>query len=185
MKLQTSNGSFGKVLAAAATLTFMISLASPAQAQQGQWYSDGCFYASANGQLIRQGCTQIVSGQQRYYDFRSGRWSVMTTQGWVDLEALRADLTARYYSAVQQYRDAQAAAAARAAANQATDPNFAANYGGGTVGGVYKGSGTQGWGGSAAGTGNAQVDAIIGKMNTTLSNNSTAPNCTASYNGCR
>lgn len=133
MKLQVLNGSFGKVLAAIA-IAFMISSAAPVQAQQGQWYSDGCFYAVQPGyaQMVRQGCQHLVNGQQRYYDLRSGRWSVMTTQGWVDLEALRANTVARYNAAVQQYRNAQAAAAGRAAAS---NPNFPASYGGGIVGG--------------------------------------------------
>jgi hypothetical protein len=112
MKLQVLNGSFGKVLAAA-TIAFMISLASPAQAQQGQWYSDGCFYAAAqNGQMVRQGCAATIGGAKFYYDFatkiitdlgthyqffigQDGRALIYTTAGWKDLAAYVQAIQAR------------------------------------------------------------------------------------------
>lgn len=145
MKLQGLNRSFGKTLAAVA-IAFMIS--SAAQAQQGQWGRDGCFYAVQPGyaQILRLGCKRIVNGQQRYYDFRSGRWSVLTDQGWVDLQARRANLTAQYADAVQRYRNAQAAAAGRGAAPGAGSSTF---YPSGMVGGSY-GPGVVGGSGSAS-----------------------------------
>lgn len=105
MKLQVLNGALDKGLAAAATFAFMISLASPAHAQQGQWYSDGCFYAAAqNGQMVRKGCAATIGGRTFYYDLatkiitdfgthyqffmgQDGRALIYTTAGWEDLAA--------------------------------------------------------------------------------------------------
>jgi hypothetical protein len=208
MKLQGLNRSFGKTLAAVA-IAFMIS--SAAQAQQGQWGRDGCFYAMQSGyaQTIRLGCKRIVNGQQRYYDFRSGRWSVLTDQGWVDLQALRGNVTARLFNAIQQYKNAQAAAAARAATSGAAS----SGYGSGVVGGSGSTSVTSSnsakpqtprsgpgyttvGGPSPAFTdpdGRPYPDSMytsgvvnmgIGSQNHNNAN-WTAPNCNSSYNGCR
>ena len=87
MKLQDLNRSFGKIPAACA-IAFMIASA-PARAQQGQWGSDGCFYAlvfsaAVRGaqqdsvQAVRQGCAvQSTDGQARYYDLRTGQLYLM------------------------------------------------------------------------------------------------------------
>jgi hypothetical protein len=177
MKAQVLNGSFGKVLVAAATIAFMISVTSRAQAQQGQWGADRCYYAAAqNGQVVRQGCmltgnlyrdnaTNVITDLQTRIQFfrgQDGRMLILTSSGWVEAQA--------YVAQVQAAR-----------ANQAQAPTSTA----GIVGGVYKGSGTQVVGGYTIGSGNAQVDTIIGNMNDTLSRIWTAPNCNASYNGCR
>jgi hypothetical protein len=81
MKLQVRNGSFGKVLVAA-TIAFMTSLASPAQAQPGQWVGDNCFYVKVanpvmpsgqpgSTQLVRKGCVVESDGRKFYYDIGS------------------------------------------------------------------------------------------------------------------
>jgi hypothetical protein len=115
MKHQVLNGSFGKVLAAAA-LGFMLSSAAPAQAQQGQWGSDSCLYARAQGrQMVRQGCIVESGGRRFFTNFatkvhtdmstgasyflgQNGRWLILTSNGWEDLLA-----------AAQKIRAAQAA----------------------------------------------------------------------------
>lgn len=136
MKLQILNGSFNKVLATVA-IAFVIS-AAPAQAQQGQWGADRCYYLAQGGQWVRQGCAMATGGGQFYYDFatqivtdyrtnyeyfmgQNGRWLIYTAAGWMDLQTYATQV---------------------AAANQARDPNFAASYGAGKVGGVYAGSGS-------------------------------------------
>jgi hypothetical protein len=104
---QGLNGSFGKVLAAVA-IAFMLSSAPPAQAQQGQWGSDNCFYIPAQGeQMVRQGCVLSDGGRQLYFDFgtnaardsstklsylvgHDGRVLVHTSNGWADLAARQA-----------------------------------------------------------------------------------------------
>ena len=131
MKLQDLNRSFTKVLAAVA-IAFMIS-AAPAQAQ-GQWGADRCYYAVQNGQMVRQGCMQTgnlyrdytnvitdLQTGQKFFQGQNGRMLILTTAGWVDAQAYVAQV---------------------AAAKQARDPNFAATYGTGTVGGVYVGTGS-------------------------------------------
>ena len=87
MKLQDLNRSFGKVLGALA-VALMIQTGS-AQAQQGQWAEDGCFYtavfhAAPSGalqgsmQMVRQGCAvQSPDGQARYYDLGTGQLYLM------------------------------------------------------------------------------------------------------------
>jgi hypothetical protein len=104
MKLQNLNRSFSKVMAAAA-IAFTIATAS-AQAQQGQWGTDGCLYVrNGRGQAVRQGCVfQDKAGGRLYYDYntrifkdlntgflyavgQNGRFQVWTTTGWTDLEA--------------------------------------------------------------------------------------------------
>jgi hypothetical protein len=96
------NRSFAKVLAAVA-IAFMIY--SAAQAQQGQWGRDGCFYAPARGgQWVRQGCV-LTDGGGRYYHNdasnvitdlstnisyltgRDGRLLIWTSTGWMDAQA--------------------------------------------------------------------------------------------------
>jgi hypothetical protein len=68
MTHQVMNGSFGKVLAAAA-LGFMLSSAAPVQAQQG-WGSDNCFYARGQGgQMVRLGCVRALRGHLVYHNF--------------------------------------------------------------------------------------------------------------------
>jgi hypothetical protein len=119
MTHQVMNGSFGKVLAAAA-LGFMLSSAAPVQAQQGQWGSDNCLYARGRGgQMVRQGCISESGGRRfftnlatkvhtdmstgdSYFLGQNGRWLILTRNGWVDLVA-----------AVQANRAAQAAQAAQ------------------------------------------------------------------------
>jgi hypothetical protein len=105
MKLQVQHGSFGRILAAAAAIAFMFSLASPAQAQQGEWGGDGCLYApSRGGQWVRQGCV-LSSGGSRYYhddatkvfrDLRTNisylqgqdaRMLILASSGWMDAQA--------------------------------------------------------------------------------------------------
>ena len=66
----------------------MVATAS-AQAQQGLWGADGCFYmavlsAAARGaqqgsvQMVRQGCAvQSSDGQARYYDLKTGQLYMM------------------------------------------------------------------------------------------------------------
>jgi hypothetical protein len=87
MKLQSLNRSLARVLAASA-VAFMVATAS-AQAQQGLWGADGCFYmavlsAAARGaqqgsvQMVRQGCAvQSSDGQARYYDQKTGQLYLM------------------------------------------------------------------------------------------------------------
>ena len=100
MKLQDLNRSFGKTLAAVA-IAFIIS--SAAQAQQGQWGRDGCFYVPAYRQMVRQGCAfQVAGGHQFYQNYgtkvvtdlntgisyflaQNGRWLVSTRNGWAYL----------------------------------------------------------------------------------------------------
>ncbi len=60
MKFQVLNSPFGKVLAAAAAIAFMISLTSPAQAQQGQWGADS--YGSR--QTVPPAATVVKNGAQ-------------------------------------------------------------------------------------------------------------------------
>jgi len=104
---QGLNGSFGTVLAAGA-IAFMLSSAAPAQAQQGQWGSDNCFYVPAQGgQMVRQGCVLSDGGRQLYFDLgtnvvrdsstkfsyfvgHDGRVLVHTSNGWADLAARQA-----------------------------------------------------------------------------------------------
>jgi hypothetical protein len=105
MTHQVMNRSFGRILAAAAAIAFMFSLASPAQAQQGQRGADGCFYApSQGGQWARQGCVLSSGGSQYYHDdatnvfrdlrtnisyFRGqdGRLLILASSGWMDAQA--------------------------------------------------------------------------------------------------
>jgi hypothetical protein len=105
MKHQVLNGSFGKVLAAAA-LGFMLSSAAPAQAQQGQWGADNCLYAPAQGgQIVRLGCLEN-RGHVVYHNFgtnvitdlntnvsylldQNGRWLVSTSSGWEYLASVQ------------------------------------------------------------------------------------------------
>ena len=87
MKLQDLNRSFAKVLGALA-IAFVIQTGS-AQAQQGQWAADGCFYtavfsAAPSGalqgsvQMVRRGCAvQSPDGQARYYDLGTGQLYLM------------------------------------------------------------------------------------------------------------
>jgi hypothetical protein len=107
MKYQVLNGLFGKGLAAVA-IAFMLSSAAPAQAQQGQWGSDNCFYAPwQGGRMVRQGCVLSDGGRQLYFDFgtrvaadvstkfsyfvgQNGRVLVHTSNGWADLAAGQA-----------------------------------------------------------------------------------------------
>jgi hypothetical protein len=172
MKLQVLHGSFGRILAAAAVIAFMFSLASPVQAQQGQWGRDGCFYApSQRGQWVRQGCV-LSSGGSRYYhndatnvitDLRTnisyfrgqdGRLLILTSAGWMDAQA--------YVAQVQANRATYGtglAAGTRMAGNNWLGSGYA------VVGGT-----------SPSVTGNAQVDAANNRMYTTNLNTWTAPN---------
>jgi hypothetical protein len=108
MKSLVLNGSFAKVLAAASTIVFTISLTSPAQAQ-GQWGADSCYYArTQNGQMARQGCkiggtiyrenaTNVMTDLRTGYQFfrgQDGRMLIHTTAGWVDGQAYVAQLQA-------------------------------------------------------------------------------------------
>jgi hypothetical protein len=137
MKLQVLNGSFGNVLAAAATIALMVSFSAPAQAQ-GQWGSNSCYYTPQGGKMVVQGCAFATGGHQYYYDIatkistdyatgykyfvgQDGRPLIYTTAGWTDAQAYFAQL---------------------GAANKPKDPNFVAEYGSGTVGGVYEGTGS-------------------------------------------
>jgi hypothetical protein len=103
MKLQLLNTSFGKVLAAVA-IAFMIYSAAPAQAQQGRWGTNGCYYIAQGGQWLPQGCAVAIGGSTFYYDSatriitdyathlqffmgQDGRALIYTTAGWQDLAA--------------------------------------------------------------------------------------------------
>jgi hypothetical protein len=99
MTHQVKNGSFGKVLAAAA-LGFMLSSAAPVQAQQRQWGSDNCLYARGQGgQMVRLGCVRTLRGHLVYHNFgtnvltdlstnfsylpdQNGRWMVKRSNVW-------------------------------------------------------------------------------------------------------
>ena len=188
MKLQVLNGSFSKVLAAAATIAFTISLASPAQAQ-GQWGADRCYYATQNGQMVRQGCmvtgnlyrdyTNVITDLQTGWQFfqgQDGRMLIKTASGWVDAQAYVAQVRA----------------------NRA-NPYFAATYGAGTVGGGLSagavspgvatyGAGIVGGAGAASenvSPGVAAAQAALRASQQRQTEMWLAPNCTSSYNGCR
>jgi hypothetical protein len=115
MKLQVLNGSLGKVVLAAATIAFMISLASPAQAQQGQWGADNCFYAPAQGQMVRQGCMLQVNGNQYYYDIRTSVVTDLRTRSSFRLAQQNGRL---YVNAGSGWADAGPAPAVLQAPNQ-------------------------------------------------------------------
>jgi hypothetical protein len=86
----------------------MLSSGAPAQAQQGQWGSDNCFYVPAQGgKMVREGCVLSDGGRQLYFDFgtnvardsstkfsyffgQNGRVLVHTSNGWADLAARQA-----------------------------------------------------------------------------------------------
>lgn len=172
MKLQVLNGSFGRILAAAAVIAFMFSLASPAQAQPGKWGKDGCFYApSQRGKLVRQGCV-LSSGGSRYYHNevtnvitdlntnisylrgQDGRMLIWTTAGWMDAQAYIAQVRAS-----RPTNRTSLAEGTRMAANNWPGSGYA------VVGGT-----------SPSVTGNAQVDAVNSKMYTNILHNLTAPN---------
>ena len=172
MKFQVLNSSFGKVLAAAAAIAFMISLTSPAQAQQGQWGADSCWYAPGqNGQMVRQGCavtdgagtfyydlaTKIITDFGTHYQFfmgQNGRALIYTTAGWEDLAAY-----------VQAIRNSSA----------------------GTSGGTCVPHTGPGWVGTGCPSPDLRYPDLTLLLNTFNQhgvNTWLAPNCTASRNGC-
>ena len=171
MKRQVLHNSFGSILVAVAVIAFMFSLTSTAQAQQGQWGRDGCFYApSQRGQWVRQGCV-LSSGGNRYYhnnatnvitDLRTkisyfqaqdGRMFILTSSGWMEAQA--------YLQMVRTNRanNTGLAEGTRVAANNWPGSGYA------VVGGT-----------SPSVTGNAQVDGAINKMYTNILHTWTAPN---------
>lgn len=176
MKHQVMNGSFGKILAAAA-LGFVLSTAAPLQAQQGRWGSDNCFYAPAQGgQMVRQGCMLRWNGNQFYYDIRT---SVMT-----DLRT-----NSSYRVAQQNGRLLVNAGNGWVDAGPATAGLPGATSGAGPVGGVHRGTGTMNVGGWTHDEMPNSVWSNPG-MATNLGaadrNNQRwlAANCNSSYNGC-
>jgi hypothetical protein len=167
MKLQVQHGSFGRILAAAAAIAFMFSLASPTQAQQGQWGADHCLYApSQRGQWVRQGCVLSSGGSQYYHDdatkvFRDlrtnisyfqgqdGRLLILTSSGWMDAQA--------YLEMVRKNRATYGGDGTRGAGNYR--PGMP-----GVVGGT-----------SPSVTGYPQIDSLINTMNTNIARTWTTP----------
>jgi hypothetical protein len=177
MKHQVMNGSFGKILAAAA-LGFVLSTAAPLQAQQGRWGSDNCFYApTQGGQMVRQGCMLRLNGNQFYYDIRT---SVMT-----DLRT-----NSSYRVAQQNGRLLVNAGNGWVGAGPATAGLPGATGGAGRVGGVYTGTGTMNVGGWTHDDrpdsvwANPKMAPILGAADRNIQL-LLAPNRNSSYNGYR
>jgi hypothetical protein len=97
MKLHRS---FGNALAVA-TITFMISSAASAHAQQGRWGRDRCIHSERVHPAVRGRMAppvymySVPNGGRPYRDYRRGERPLLTRQPWADMAAEQEALRAR------------------------------------------------------------------------------------------